>query len=101
VIRRACTAAVVLLASALARADDAPRLRPLTEATVPPPHAEEPARRLPAVVTVCQDAARGCWSEAGEHDCRSAVTPGATVFRVVIAADAPAALTACRTARAQ
>jgi hypothetical protein len=68
---------------------------------VPAPRAEEPARRLPAVTTVCQDAARGCWSEAGEHDCRSAATPGATVFRVVIAADAADALAACRAARAQ
>ena len=100
-LSRACAVAALLLAAALSHAEDTPRPRPLTDTTVPAPGVEEPARRLPAVVTVCQHAARGCWSEAGEHDCRSAATPDATVFRVVIAKDATEALAACRTARGQ
>ena len=100
-LSRSFAVAVVLVAAALVRADDVPRPRPLTDTTVPSPGGEAPARRLPAVVTVCQDATRGCWSEAGEHDCRSATTPGATVFRIVIAKDTAAALAECQAARAQ
>ena len=56
----------------------------------------EPARRLPAVTTVCRtsDAAR-CWSEPGESACRDGA-----VFRIVIdepgRSDVAAALADCR-----
>jgi hypothetical protein len=53
------------------------------------------------VATICQDTARGCWSEPGERDCRSAATPAATVFRIVIVGDASEAVAACEAARAQ
>jgi hypothetical protein len=54
-------AVLVLLATSLARAD-------------------EPARRLPPVTTVCRRAAPpACWSEPGERRC-----DGAEVFRIVI-----------------
>jgi hypothetical protein len=100
-VRRAAGAALVLCAVTLARAGDQPHVKPLTETTTPTRDAEEPARRLPAVVTICQDAARGCWSESGEHGCRSAATPAATVFRIVIVSDASEAVAACKAARAQ
>lgn len=56
----------------------------------------EPARRLPAVATVCrsEDGAR-CWREAGEGPCE-----GGRVFRVVIdepgRSDVETALADCR-----
>jgi hypothetical protein len=58
--------------------------------------ADEPARRLPPVATVCRRLAPpACWSEPGESRCE-----GATVFRIVIAGprrpDPAEALADCR-----
>ena len=54
---------------------------------------ETPARRLPAVTTVCRaPATTRCWTEPGESSCK-----GAEVFRIVIVgADVEAALADCR-----
>jgi hypothetical protein len=53
----------------------------------------EPARRLPATVAVCVDRAAGrCWTVAGTET----ACGGATVFRVVVAADAAGAVARCR-----
>jgi hypothetical protein len=56
-----------------------------------PPDA--PARKLPAVTTVCRaPATRRCWTEPGEGHCADG-----EVFRIVIAgADVETALASCR-----
>jgi hypothetical protein len=54
---------------------------------------DAPARKLPAVTTVCRvPATPRCWTEPGEGRCA-----GGDVFRIVIAgADVEAALVSCR-----
>jgi len=54
---------------------------------------DAPARKLPAVTTVCRARApQRCWTEPGEGRCA-----GGEVFRIVIAgADVETALVSCR-----
>ena len=67
----------------------APKLQDLEGATPPPDGTSgEPARALPATVTICRDVKRErCWSEPGDSDCNSTGYPDARPFRT-LASDA-------------
>jgi hypothetical protein len=81
----------------------APRVRslPIEPAGPTGPVADEPARRLPEVTTVCWDpAVPRCWAVAGESTCVTPSAPAARPFRIVIGGpsgdDATRALVECR-----
>ncbi len=94
-MRRALvTSVAVAMLAALARAEPPPQAPKLDPGEAQPAPDDAPARRLPAVTTICRDPGNGkCWSEAGDRDCARG-----RVFRVVVAGskDVAAALAACR-----